>query len=73
MFIRNKLLAILAVHNDLHFFLKLNKRNANEWRAPFSLDTIKSAVQTNKYAAKNLADCFEAVIGACFVNEYDFE
>ena len=36
MFIKNKLLTIIAVHNDLHFFLKLNKRNANEWRAPLS-------------------------------------
>ena len=31
MFIKNKLLSIIAVNNDLHFFLKLNKRNANEW------------------------------------------
>ena len=39
MFIKNKLLTIIAVHNDLHFFLKLNKRNANEWRPPLGNET----------------------------------
>ena len=71
-FIKNKLLSIIAVHNDLHFFLKVNKRNANEWRAPLSVENTLAPVLTNKIAAKNLADCLEAVIGACFVNEYDF-
>lgn len=72
MFIKNKLLTIIAVHNDLHYFLKLNKRNANEWRAPLSNDTTPTALQTNKFAPKNLADSLEAVIGACFANDYDF-
>ena len=44
MFIKNKLLSIMAVHNDLHFFLKLNKHNANEWRAPLANDSIKTPI-----------------------------
>ena len=73
MFIKNKLLTIIAVHNDLHFFMKLNKRNANEWRRPLGNETTPISVQTNKFAAKNLADSLEAVIGACFANAYDFQ
>lgn len=71
-FIKNKYLSKIAYENFFHFFLKTHKKNVNQWRAPLLKDSSKIANITHTIAAKNLADTFEAVLGALFIYQYEF-
>lgn len=72
-YIKNKFLSKIAYENFFHFFLKTHKKNVNQWRAPLLKDSFGAKLTniTHTIAAKNLADSFEAVLGALFIYAYE--
>ena len=59
----------MSYEQDFGFYLKSFKKRVNDWKPPFwkLFDNPMGQI----LEIKNLADSFEAVLGACFVNQYN--
>ena len=68
-YITNNLLMNLGIKNNLGFYLKTNKKNVAEWRPPYFKTEQKKI--GNRMTGKQIADCLEALIGACFITDYN--
>ena len=56
---------------NLPYFFKTFKKGAAEWKCPYLYEEEK--VYKHLVAQKRVADSIEALIGACFVNQYSLE
>ena len=68
-YITNEVLMHLGFQCRVPYFLKISRKNANEWRPPYMKHEEK--VVKHEMTGKQVADCVEAIIGASFLFKYE--
>jgi len=68
-YITNEYLLTLGKNVHVPYFLKTIKKNATDWRLPYMKQEEK--LVKHLLTGKQIADCVEAIIGACFVLKFD--